>query len=379
MNSRQTGRFKRTVAVALAALFAAAVPATALAGDGDGSQPGDDTHAASAAPAAAAHKGKHAKKHAHKDAKETKAASKPASPAPEKDPKAKSQKPPTLSAAAPKVAAKKTKKTASRAAGAKKKTASTKTKSDAKAPPAHRTKAKPCFGPSVSLDRGGLEAETMSLLTCAGAPVADSRERLSVLARPWSVTRPELPKHRSAHAPDSAELAPGVHLLDPGLLERLDLIARKFPGKSLSIVSGYRPQSRGSLHQSGRAIDLRVAAVGNEELVAFCRTLVDTGCGFYPNSSFVHVDVRNAGSGSVTWIDASGPGESPRYVGEWPPKLDAPPVVSPADVIDDEVPGRRADPSAPTFAPPEAANEPPSPRHFGPSLLPPALGDPEAR
>jgi hypothetical protein len=33
----------------------------------------------------------------------------------------------------------------------------------------------------------------------------------------------------------------------------------------------------------------------------------------------VHVDVRNPGTGSVTWIDASGPREAPRYVKQWPP------------------------------------------------------------
>jgi hypothetical protein len=62
-----------------------------------------------------------------------------------------------------------------------------------------------------------------------------------------------------------------------------------------------------------------VAGVSNEELVAFCKTLPDTGCGYYPNSSFVHVDVRNPGTGSVTWIDSSGPGEAPHYVKQWPP------------------------------------------------------------
>ena len=31
------------------------------------------------------------------------------------------------------------------------------------------------------------------------------------------------------------------------------------------------------------------------------------------------MDVRNPGTGSVTWIDASGPGEGPHYVSRWPP------------------------------------------------------------
>jgi len=88
----------------------------------------------------------------------------------------------------------------------------------------------------------------------------------------------------------------------------------------LSVVSGYRPSSIGSMHATGRAIDFRIEGAKNEDVVAFCKTLTDTGCGFYPNSSFVHVDVRDPGAGHVSWIDASGPGETPRYVSTWPPK-----------------------------------------------------------
>ncbi len=179
---------------------------------------------------------------------------------------------------------------------------------------------KPCNGAWVNVDRGGLEAEKMPLVDCKGRPLASSQEHLSVLVRPWGSARPKIAAHEGLPKPDSrGEIAPGVRLLDTGLLTRLDAIAHHFPGKSFSFVSGYRPQSRGSNHQTGRAVDMRVVGVTNEELVAFCRTLHDTGCGYYPNSSFVHVDVRNPGTGSVTWIDASGPGESPRYVSSWPP------------------------------------------------------------
>ncbi len=107
-------------------------------------------------------------------------------------------------------------------------------------------------------------------------------------------------------------------------------------------MSGYRPQSRGSQHQTARALDLRVAGVRNEELVAFCKTLTDTACGYYPNSSFVHVDVRNPGTGSVTWIDASGPHEAPRYVKQWPPPPEEPANAKPAD---DKVDSDKADPA----------------------------------
>ncbi|UQA61685.1 DUF882 domain-containing protein [Polyangium aurulentum] len=221
--------------------------------------------------------------------------------------------------------------------------------------------AKPCFAAPVTLDRSGLEGEAFSLVDCKGKPLDEAREKLSLLARPWGTARPKmlLARKSKTHvnskskklgkgevaavvAEEPAEIAPNIRLLDPGLLARVEAIAKRFPGKGLSLVSGYRPQSRGSLHQSARALDLRVNGVANEELVAFCKTLADTGCGYYPNSSFVHVDVRAPGTGSVTWIDASGPGESPRYVTQWPPPPEetmvAQPVVPPANQINDETP-----------------------------------------
>jgi len=202
----------------------------------------------------------------------------------------------------------------------------------------------PCFAPAVTIDRNGLEGQSLSLVDCKGTVLTDAREKLSVLARPWGTPRPELPSHKKTKKPalktakkekpgkddveaSPEEIAPNVRLLDPGLLSRVESVAKHFPGKNISLVSGYRPKSRGSLHQSARALDFRVAGVANEELVAFCKTLPDTGCGYYPNSSFVHVDVRAPGTGSVTWIDASGPGEAPRYVSQWPP----PPEPAPAD------------------------------------------------
>ncbi|WP_434042495.1 MULTISPECIES: DUF882 domain-containing protein [Sorangium] len=203
---------------------------------------------------------------------------------------------------------------------------------------------KPCLGPTLSIDRSGIEPERLELVDCAGRPREEARRALSLLARPWGTPRPSLPDERApARKPETAsgkrrsagdrrgaaggkrggeqagEIAPGVRLLDPGLLSRIDALARRYPGRLVSLVSGYRPQSQGSLHQTGRALDLRIAGVRNDELAAACRKLADTGCGYYPNSSFVHIDVRAPGTGSVSWIDASGPGEVPRYVTAWPP------------------------------------------------------------
>jgi Peptidase M15 len=221
------------------------------------------------------------------------------------------------------------KKASARAPGAKRKTGK-KSDADAERPP--------CFATAVSIDRNGLENESFSLLDCKGKPLDAAREKLSVLARPWGTPRPIIEPPKKTKKPakhrvgkdkpnettaEAGEIAPNVRLLDPGLLTRIDTISQHFKGKHISLVSGYRPRSRGSLHQTARAIDMRVVGASNEEVVAFCKTITDTGCGYYPNSSFVHVDVRAPGTGSVTWIDTSGPGEAPRYVSAWPPPPEA--------------------------------------------------------
>lgn len=190
-----------------------------------------------------------------------------------------------------------------------------------KAKPAAAKSAPPCTKDPVQIARGS-EVESLELTKCDGSLAPLAVEHLSVLVRPGNADRPTTPLAELAKK-KGPDLARGIKRVDPGLVSRLQAIADHFGKKSaplkLSVVSGYRPASVGSLHQSGRAMDIHVEGVKNEELVAFCKTLGDTGCGYYPNSSFVHVDVRDAGAGHVSWIDASGPGEPPRYVGTWPP------------------------------------------------------------
>jgi hypothetical protein len=62
--------------------------------------------------------------------------------------------------------------------------------------------------------------------------------------------------------------------------------------------------------------------VPNDELFAVCRKLRDVACGYYPNNRFVHVDVRPYGTGRVTWVDVSDPGEPSRYVDGFPGVLE---------------------------------------------------------
>jgi hypothetical protein len=184
----------------------------------------------------------------------------------------------------------------------------------------------PCFHETVLLTRGQ-ETDQFPLSKCDGELAPFAVERLSILVRPESAQKPLASLDLLVKA-KGVELAPGVRKVDPGLIGRLQQIVDRF-GKTgssshVSIVSGYRPNSTGSYHATGQALDMRLDGVKNEELVEFCETLPDTGCGYYPNSSFVHVDVRAPGTGHVHWIDASGPGESPRYVSSWPPPADPP-------------------------------------------------------
>ncbi len=187
----------------------------------------------------------------------------------------------------------------------------------------HKVAAKPpCMHEGVEFIRGQ-EAQTFPLTRCDGSVAPLAVEKLSVLARPDSAAIPKsIEALAKAKGPD---LAPGVRRVDAGLVERIEAITEHFskagPAK-VSVISGYRPMSSGSYHATAQALDMRIEGVPNEAVVEFCKTLSDTGCGYYPNSSFVHVDVRQPGTGHVAWIDASGPGEAPRYVASWPPPPD---------------------------------------------------------
>jgi len=186
---------------------------------------------------------------------------------------------------------------------------------------------KTCDKDPVEIIRGP-EIDTFSLTKCDGSVAPLAVEHLSIAIRPGSAARPTAPLSELAKKKGS-EIAPGIHRVDERLPQRIQALADHFhklgaPVK-FSIVSGYRPTSIGSMHSMGRAIDFRIEGAKNDDVVAFCKTLTDTGCGYYPNSSFVHLDVRDPGAGHVSWIDASGPGETPRYVPTWPPPAAAAP------------------------------------------------------
>ena len=175
----------------------------------------------------------------------------------------------------------------------------------------------------------GAEYTRMALVDCDGAIAPDALDRLSVLARPPATPKPEmpLPLEPDEDAP-SGEWLPRVKLLHPRLIWVVQKIAEAFPNHSIFIMSGYRRDAHGSNHQKGRALDLYVTGVDNADLFTVCHTLSDVGCGFYPNSKFVHVDVRPYGSHRVAWVDISTPGAPPEYVTSWPGILADPQELS---------------------------------------------------
>jgi uncharacterized protein YcbK (DUF882 family) len=101
------------------------------------------------------------------------------------------------------------------------------------------------------------------------------------------------------------------------LLHLLFETGRHWPGQRLEVVSGYRhptvAKNPRSPHMKGLACDFRVVGVKNTELRDYLRKAYQhIGVGYYPNSSFVHLDVRGSGP-SAFWIDYSGPGENALY------------------------------------------------------------------
>ena len=105
------------------------------------------------------------------------------------------------------------------------------------------------------------------------------------------------------------------HPIEPRLIALLGVVSNHFGSRRIEVISGFRPytptqHTAHSNHNIGKACDFRVVGVPNEVVRDFCRTLKNTGCGYYPNSTFVHMDVRES---SAFWIDYSRPGETPRY------------------------------------------------------------------
>lgn len=100
------------------------------------------------------------------------------------------------------------------------------------------------------------------------------------------------------------------------LARTLYSVGRKYAGRTVYVYSGVRHRRvarlRGSRHIVGHAVDIHVAGVSNRALRDYLRRSYRAiGVGYYPNSYFVHLDVRDR---SAFWVDLSGPGRPSRYV-----------------------------------------------------------------
>ena len=92
--------------------------------------------------------------------------------------------------------------------------------------------------------------------------------------------------------------------MDPRLFKALIKAARYFKKARVDIVSGFRSPkynlilrkkgrqvARRSQHTQGHAVDFRVRGVPVKKLHRWARSLRLGGVGFYPSSSFIHIDV----------------------------------------------------------------------------------------
>jgi len=134
------------------------------------------------------------------------------------------------------------------------------------------------------------------------------------------------------------------------LLRLLVRVSDTFGGRSIHVVSGYRSSSyfADSRHKTSEAIDFSIVGVPNVVLRQYLLLLDNVGVGFYPNSSFLHLDVRGC---AMQWVDYAGPGEAPRLT----PRQRARSVVAskgaetarPVDVVTQASRGAQKRPSAP--------------------------------
>lgn len=99
---------------------------------------------------------------------------------------------------------------------------------------------------------------------------------------------------------------------EPRLFAILYFVAQHFD-RPIVVTSAYRTTRRtrsSSNHTKGRAIDFVVQKVPRRRLLAYVeRSFTHIGVGWYPRSTFIHVDVRRA---SYYWVDRSRPGRRQR-------------------------------------------------------------------
>jgi LysM repeat protein len=95
------------------------------------------------------------------------------------------------------------------------------------------------------------------------------------------------------------------------LIQLLSHVSDVFGGRPIRLVSGYRTNSyvKDSRHRHSLAVDFSIPGVPNSAVRDYLLQLRNVGVGYYPNSTFVHLDVR---ARPAYWVDYAGPGEAPR-------------------------------------------------------------------
>jgi LysM repeat protein len=107
--------------------------------------------------------------------------------------------------------------------------------------------------------------------------------------------------------------------VSPRLIALLAEVSAHFGGRPMRVVSGWRDHSYvdDSRHKHSQAVDFSIPGVPNTVLRDYLRRFRNCGVGYYPNSSFVHLDVRES---AAYWVDYAGPGEAPRTTPRAAPK-----------------------------------------------------------
>jgi uncharacterized protein YcbK (DUF882 family) len=187
------------------------------------------------------------------------------------------------------------------------------------------------------------------------------QQRIRLVDRRGRVDRHAARRLRELMQPRGTPRNPGGPPPPPRLIEILARVSDYFGGRTITIVSGYRPAGgytqETSRHIQGHALDLRIQGVPLTALRDYLRAnFEEVGVGFYPRTSFVHLDVRDR---TTYWVDWSGRGEEPQY--------QRPGDAPPADATEEEIrstgmgPGRRrAETQAgpPPDADPQPGSEP---------------------
>jgi LysM repeat protein len=129
------------------------------------------------------------------------------------------------------------------------------------------------------------------------------------------------------------------------LLRLLVRVSDTFGGREIRVVSGYRTTSyfADSRHKLSAAIDFSIQGVPNHVLRQYLLLFPNVGVGYYPNSSFVHLDVRND---ATQWVDYAGPGEAPRSTPS-APRVAAAPSLSELNQLAEQVAEAMAEATSP--------------------------------